>query len=106
MWFWLWTGLIAAWLAAAFLLLRWLWRQAKGLMEALGAAAVMADELPGGAGFAGSVLPAVALSATAEELAERRDGRRGRIARRRALRQARHQAAYDSWAVLAGYKDG
>ncbi|MDR3359896.1 MAG: hypothetical protein LBO20_04465, partial [Bifidobacteriaceae bacterium] len=50
-------------------------------------------------------LPEVAVFADAEDLSERRDSRRRRIADRRRRRRQSHQAAYDTWAVLAGWRD-
>jgi hypothetical protein len=99
-----WAGLVLAWLASAFLLLRWLWRRAKGLLEALDEAAGAADRLEAGQ-WAAQGLAEVALFASSAELGRRREARRARIASRRARRRARHQAAYDSWAVLAGRRD-
>ncbi|MDR2348011.1 MAG: hypothetical protein LBD90_05260 [Bifidobacteriaceae bacterium] len=104
MWFWLWAGLILAWLASAFFLLRWLWRRAKDLMRAIDEAAEVTEHLDSGT-WAPAQLPPVAIFATAADLSGRRHQRRDRIASRRARRRARDQAVYDRWAVLAGYRD-
>jgi hypothetical protein len=98
--------LVLAWLTGVFFLLRWLWRQAVALMEALSEAATAAGAAwDAQDAWRGANLPEVAIFAKAEEIAARWDARGERIAGRRARRRARHQAAYDSWAVLAGYRD-
>lgn len=107
MWFWLWTGLIAAWLVGVFFGLRWLWRQVKALMEAASAAADKAGTAADSANsaFEPAPVPEVAVFAKPEDLMERVQARWDRKAARRRRRQERHQAAYDAWAVLAGYRD-
>jgi hypothetical protein len=105
-WFWIWAVLILGWLTCTFLLLRWLWRQAVALMEAVSAATEAAGRaLDGEGAWAATPLPPVAIFAGAADLRGRLRERAARIAGRRARRRARHQAAYDSWAVLAGFRD-
>jgi hypothetical protein len=103
-WFWIWTGLILGWLVGVFFGLRWLWRQFKELMEAFGAASELATTRLAPAATP-SPIPEVAIFASAEDLATRFSARAERIGARRRRRRERHQAAYDRWAVLAGYAE-
>ncbi|MDR1188041.1 MAG: hypothetical protein LBK95_11400 [Bifidobacteriaceae bacterium] len=106
MWFWLWTVLIVAWLVGVFFGLRWLWRQVKGLIDAMAQAGEAASAAMGGAdvAFEGAPIPGPAIYASPEEVIERARGRLERIAARRQRRHERNQATYDSWAVLAGWR--
>jgi hypothetical protein len=105
-WFWLWAGLITVGLGTILLGLRWLWRQAVQLFDVLGAATEALGRLESGASsFASAAIPPPALLSSAAELQARRQSRWERIAQRRTARRLRHQAVYDSWAVLAGYRD-
>jgi hypothetical protein len=110
-WFWLWTGLIVAWLVGVAWGGRWLWRQLKELLAAFGAAADQASahlepETNPAVSFVPTPIPTVAIFAGPGEMLERANARTQRIAARRRRRSQRHQAAYDRWAVLAGYHDG
>jgi hypothetical protein len=104
-WFWLWTALVSAWLVGVFFGLRWLWRQLAALMAAVEAAGTAAEAAGGRASFTPAPVPEVALFASPQALAARQQARWRRIKARRQRRRDRHQAAYDSWAVLAGWRD-
>jgi hypothetical protein len=100
--------MIVGWLVGVFFGLRWLWRQAKALMEALATASeATAKALDGHmSSFEAAPIPEPAVFVSPGSVAGRVRARYRRIASRKARRRQRHQAAYDSWAVLAGYKDG
>jgi hypothetical protein len=98
-WFFLWAGLILVGLLALLVTLRWLWRQTRGLMEALAQAERRLDGI-GRQEFTPAPTPKPALEATGEELGARLGARRERIEDRGARRRARNQLAYSRWAVL------
>ncbi|MDR3106590.1 MAG: hypothetical protein LBU05_00070 [Bifidobacteriaceae bacterium] len=106
MWFWLWSGLIVAWLVGVFFGLRWLWRRFRALTEAVSQAAGVASRAfaHGQVGFTAASVPPPGIFADSADLAERALARSDRIAARRRRRRERDQAAYGSWAVLAGWR--
>jgi hypothetical protein len=103
-WFWLWFGLIVAWLVSAFFLLRWLWRQAVKLGAALGRLGDATERLDKGH-FAAAPIPEPSIYSSWDELLARVDARQQRIAGRRERRAARRAATYQAWSELAGWSD-
>jgi hypothetical protein len=99
--------LVVAWAAGVFFGLRWLWRQVKALMEATSQAAAAAESAldAQNSDFEPAPVPAPALHASPEDLIGRLQASWDRKAARRRRRQERDQAAYDAWAVLAGWRD-
>jgi hypothetical protein len=106
-WFWLWSSLVAAWLAGVFFGLRWLWRRFAELTRAVAEAAALVGQVAQDrqTSFEATPIPTPAMVADPAELAARALARGDRKAARRRRKQERHQAVYDDWAVLAGYKD-
>jgi hypothetical protein len=103
-WFWIWTALVAASLVWAFFWSRYLWRTAAKLLQALEGLSQALARLEN-ASFDGVPLPALAVSTETTDLLARLEARQQRLTARSRRRWQRHQAVYDRWAVLAGYRD-
>jgi len=101
----LWTGLVVAWLVAVAISLVWLWRQAKALMRAASRSADALERLSQTGQFPGTQPATVAIDAKPEELAQIRRQMRDRKQARKDRRRAAHQATYQRWSVLAGWRD-
>jgi len=104
-WFWLWTGLVVAWLTAVVISVIWLWRLIKQFMAAGSTAAAAMERLEQTGNFAATTPAPVAIDAPAEDLLAIRRAMRTRRQARRDRRRTAHQATYRRWAVLAGWQD-